>query len=296
MQFRWAGWFLVFLVAGSAAASAQVSPYANPQILAEPADLAEILHNSELRILDVRPAGEYEREHISGAVNLPAPLTDDPGANRRGLPLDTQSAQALFRQAGVNGASRVVLYDDQGNRFAARVFFVLEFFGHRHVQVLNGGYRNWQRAGLETTTETASYPAGDFTPQPNLSMIATSGWVDEHRNDTSVRVVDARAPAEFSGGEVRGTRGGHIPGAVNIDWTSTLTPGEIKTFLDPAELRKIFADSSVTPNQEVVSYCQSGMRASEVYFVLRLLGYDRVRLYDGSWQEWSADSKLPVEK
>jgi thiosulfate/3-mercaptopyruvate sulfurtransferase len=95
---------------------------------------------------------------------------------------------------------------------------------------------------------------------------------------------------------VVGERGGHIPGAVNIEWTRAITPGEIKTFLTPAQLEQIFSSSHVSSDRQVVSYCQSGIRAAEIYFALRLLGYERVRLYDGSWEDWSADSSLAVEK
>ncbi len=288
--------FLMILSAGIPLHPAQDPKYANAQILVEPAELAETLRDPALRILDVRPTPEYRQGHIPGAISLPAPLTDDPTANLRGFPIEPERGQALFREAGVNGSSRVVIYDDQANRFAARVFYVLEFFGHKHVQVLNGGYKNWLGVGLATSTEVPSVEAGDFTAEPSPALIANSDWVQKHLNDPAVRLVDARSPEEFSGEVVQGARGGHIPGAVNIDWTRTLTPGEIKTILDPDELQKIFSDGHVMHNQEIVSYCQSGMRASEVYFVLRLMGYERVRVYDGSWQDWSADPNLQIEK
>jgi thiosulfate/3-mercaptopyruvate sulfurtransferase len=290
-------WCFGFLfVLASTQGFAQVSHYRNPQLLVETVELAGILANPELRLLDARPPEEYQPAHLPGAVNLPAPATDSLEANRQGFPLPLERAQELFRAAGINATSRVVIYDDQGSRFAARLFYVLEFFGHSHVQVLNGGFRKWQSEGRPTSADWPRVPQGDFTPTPHAAIIATSQWVQSHLKDPAVRLVDARSPAEFSGEKTLGPRGGHIPGAVNIEWTRMINSGEITTFLDATTLEKIFADSKVTHNQEVVTYCQIGMRAAGVYFVLRLLGYERARLYDGSWQDWSTLPALPVEK
>ncbi len=293
-QWLWVG-PLIIIAAGGLWALLSETPPGHPQLLIETQALAAVLSSSNLRLLDARPPEQYRKGHIAGAISLPAPATDDLAANREGLPISIDRAQALFRQAGVNSRSRVVVYDDQANRFAARVFYTLEAFGHRQVQVLNGGISKWTREGRPLSAEVPTVPAGDFQPHPDAARIVTSSWVLSHLKDPNVALVDARSPAEFSGVEVQGPRGGHIPGAVNIDWKQVIEAGAVKTFLVPSQLQKLFRDVGVTSDKIVVTYCQVGMRAADIYFALRLLGY-KVEMYDGSWEDWSANSALPVEK
>jgi thiosulfate/3-mercaptopyruvate sulfurtransferase len=289
-------WLLAILLLSGGGVQGQVSSYRHPELLIETQKLAQLLSSSQLRLLDARPREEYRLGHLPGAVNLPALATDDPDANRRGFALPPQWAEQLFRGAGISSNSQVVIYDDQGNRFAARVFYVLEFFGHSHVQVLNGGFKKWQSEGLLLTTDSPGIAPGDFKPLANSAIIATSEWVNAHLKDPKVRLLDARSVAEFKGERIQGPRGGHIPGAISLEWTRVIDSGEIKTFLDAPALEKLFSDAQISPGQEVVTYCQSGMRAADLYFALRLLGYERIRMYDGSWQEWSVLADLPVEK
>ncbi len=284
------GMLMVFV---TAPALAQRVAYPNAQLLMETPELAARLADPHLRLLDARPAAEYQRGHLPGAVNFPAPATDDLEANRKGFPLPVDWAARLFRGAGINTDSQIVVYDDQGNRFAARVFYVLEFFGASHVQVLDGGFRKWQSEGRPLNFEAPSVAPGNFAPTPQADILVTSEWLTAHLHD--VKIVDARSPEEFRGAKRLAPRGGHIPGAVNIEWTRVDAPGAVPTFLSPTALEQLFAAAGVTPNKEVVAYCQMGMRAAAIYFALRLLGYEKVRLYDGSWEDWSAQPQLPVE-
>lgn len=285
---------VLFFSNATGAAAQEASPQSS--LWVETSQLAERLSDPNLRIVDARAGEDFQKGHVPGAVNLPAPLTDSLEANAKGYPIPPERAEELFRTAGINRSSQIVVYDNQGHRFAARIFYVLEFFGHPRVAVLNGGFPKWQSEGKPTSTESPSVSPGDFKPAVKSSVIATADWVKQNINKPGVKLVDARSPEEYAGSPAQGARSGHIPGAVNLEWKRLLNSGDAPTLSEIPELQRLFAGAGVEPSQEVVAYCQSGTRASLIYFALRLLGYPRVRMYDGSWAEWSASSDLPVEK
>ena len=150
--------------------------------------------------------------------------------------------------------------------------------------------------GGTVTIDSQQVPNGDFIAGPRFDLMATSDWLLKRLKSAGVIIIDARSPAEYRAERVMGPRGGHIPGAVNIPWDRVLEPGDTRSFLPVASLHQVFTDSHIEPGREAVVYCQVGMRAAVIYFVLRLMGFGQVRLYDGGWQDWSTDTNLPVEK
>ena len=270
--------------------------YANPQLLVTPPELSKMLTAEGARrplLLDLRPPEEYAAGHIPGAIHLDlwgvSLIDTDPAP----LKAFMWMIEHLLASHGVSADTPVVVYDEQSGIRAARAFWFLEYFGHPSVRVLDGGFAVWAGAGLEVTRDAGPPPKSTWTGKRDDEVLASWRDVRASLGRQDVVLLDTRTDGEYAGTTVRARRGGAIPGAVHIEWTRNLTPaGDFK----PAdELRQMYRDAGVTPDREVVTYCQGGYRAAHSYLALRLLGYPRVRSYVGSWKEWGDREDLPVE-
>ncbi|NJL47556.1 MAG: sulfurtransferase [Leptolyngbyaceae cyanobacterium SM2_5_2] len=257
--------------------------------------------DGNLRILDVRinPL-DYINGHIPGAVNMAE--TNFRGPNGR-LPVqfwEQQKIESLFQEAGVNANSHVVIYSEGNNILGStQVAYLLERASHSgRVSVLDGGFKGYKDAGMSVTKEFPQYERGNFRLKDNADIRVLLDQVRSIVSDRSSRItfIDPRPPALFAGEEDVFIRNGHIPGANNIPWP-TFTIGEDNFHQLKAldDIRALLADREVTPNDDIIVTCSTGREASLQYVVLKhVLGYPKVRLYEGSWLEYSAQGDLPV--
>jgi thiosulfate/3-mercaptopyruvate sulfurtransferase len=266
--------------------------YARPELLVTTAWLAHHLDDADLRIVDLRPAG-YELGHIPGAVHLGNRETRDPANPPTFVPPPERFEQTM-RALGISNTTRVVAYDERGGIYAARLWWLLTYYGHRRIALLDGGWIKWTREGRPTTTVPGVPRRGTFVARAEPAWLATASDVLAAMRRPGARIVDARTRAEIEGRDLRGIRrGGFIPGAIPVYWEDALDP-EWKTFRPAAEIAKLYRDRGILPEHEVIAYCQVGMRAAHDLFALALVGYSKLRNYLGSWEEWGDRDDLPI--
>jgi thiosulfate/3-mercaptopyruvate sulfurtransferase len=274
--------------------------YVNPQLLITARELhaliPQIRDTSNPRhpvLIDLRRPDLYANGHIPGAAHLDLygiSLIDTDEAPLRAF---MWIIEHLLGTRGVNLDRTIIVYDEATGDRVSRAFWFLEFFGHQHVRVLDGGFAAWVRAGYEADTHADASIDTAWAGERHPDLLATRHDVLARLESRDAVIVDARSPEEYCGTMVRAARGGAIPHAIHIEWTRNLdSKGEIRP---AAELRALYESAGVTPDREVVSYCQGGYRAAHTYLALRLLGYPRLRNYVGSWREWGNRMDTPIE-
>ena len=259
--------------------------------------LAANLNDPKLVLFHIGTQPSYQAGHIPGAQFL-NPFTDlaapaSPGSLALELP-ETARLDSVLEAKGISNDSRIVLYSSDGwFTPTSRSFFTLEYAGLAgRVVILDGGLEVWKAENRPVTTDVPTPKPGNFTPRVQADLVVDAGWIKQHLKDSKVAVIDARDPQFYNGGETRQSRVGRIPGAGNAPFQTVMNEGG--KFKDPAALRAILEAAGAEAGDTVVTYCHIGQQASLVWFAARLLGYP-VKLYDGSFQDWSARRDMPVE-
>jgi thiosulfate/3-mercaptopyruvate sulfurtransferase len=267
-------------------------------LLVETDWLADRLDDDNLRIVDVRSPDKYQETHLPGAINLTTGALDHMINEFVRDVRPAAEVAEIVGAAGVGDDHHIVIYDDNRSVIAARLFWVLDYYGHSRLSILNGGYPKWTAENRAVTRQAPRFEAATFSATPDPSKIADRAYILANMGKNSVALCDARTPAEYTGEDVRrgAGRGGRVPGAVNIDWVNSVTGDETPTFKALADLKQLYEAAGITPDKEVITYCQSAVRGAHAYYVLKLLGYEKVRNYDGSWQDWSNNQSLPIEQ
>ena len=268
--------------------------YAKPELLVDTAWVAAHGRDRDVRIVDMRTRG-FAEAHIPGAVPLSNDAIRIPGHPPHFLPTVAEF-ESLMRQHGISNDTRVVVYDDRGGIYAARLWYVLNVFGHSNVALLDGGWTKWVKEGRPVVGGVTDIHFGSFKGRFNPGMVATAADVVAAIGKPGVKIVDARTQAEIEGRDLRGIkRGGAVPSSVPVYWEDALNL-DTRTFKSRAEIEKLYLDRGVGANDETIVYCQVGMRASHDAFTLALIGRTKVRVYYGSWEEWGNREDLPIGK
>lgn len=269
--------------------------------------LAAHMHDPQVRIADVRwylldktkdGRQEYLRGHIPGAVfvdvdsALAAPFGQGPG--RHPLPSARVFSEAASR-AGIGPDTHVVAYDDSGGASAARLWWLLRYYGHNSVSLLDGGIVRWVAEGRPLETQEPSVPRATFVPRPQRGWVLDQATVNEFRDDPSALILDVRA-AERYRGEVEpiDPRAGHVPGAVSAPYSGNFRSADDPRFLEPDRLRARFEELGAGRAEKIVSYCGSGVNACQNILALHLAGFENTLLYEGSWSDWCRNPERPA--
>jgi thiosulfate/3-mercaptopyruvate sulfurtransferase len=268
--------------------------YARPEMLVDTGWLTDHLNDPGIRIVDMRTQG-YEAGHLPGAVHLANAAIRDAKHPPEFLP-SREAFERTMSELGISNSTRVIAYDERGGIYAARLWWILHYYGHSNVALLNGGWVKWKAENRAINNARPRLKAGNFQAKPDPHWIATAEDVVGAIGKAGMKIVDARTRAEIDGKDLRGIKhGGHIPGSIPLYWEDALDPATL-AFRPASELEKLVKDRGIASSDEVIAYCQVGMRASVDLFVLRLLGYDKLRNYYGAWEEWGNRDDLPIVK
>jgi thiosulfate/3-mercaptopyruvate sulfurtransferase len=264
-------------------------------LLLEPEQLQAKLGTPGLLVVDLCKPTTYVQAHVPGAVHLDYALliaVDKPVMGR--LP-DAAHLSRTFSALGLTPDTHVVAYDDEGGGRAARLIWTLDAIGHGHASLLNGGLNAWLKEDHPIEAMPATATPCNYEAHIVDTPIARKDYILQHLNDQGMALLDSRSREEYTGERKFAERGGRIPGAVNLDWHLTMDPNRNMRLKPESVLRDMLNERGVTPDKQVVTYCQTHHRSALTYFVLKLLGYPNIKGYPGSWSEWGNVGDTPIE-
>ncbi len=293
-------------MAGTESTASSMTPasgYVHPEVLVETDWVEQHLNDANIRLIEAdEDVLLYEVGHIPGSVKLDWHVDVQDKVNRDFI--DQQEFEQLMSRWGISNETTIVLYGDRNNWYACYSYWLFDMYGHKNMKIMNGGRSKWEAERRTMTKDMPHYdPTSYHAHAMDESMRAFRDEVLVGLKNPERRLIDVRSPQEYTGELLHmvnypqegAQRGGHIPSAKNIPWATAANADG--TFKSAEELRQIYGGNDITPDKDVISYCRIGERSAHTWFVLtQLLGYPRVRNYDGSWTEWGNIVRAPIEK
>ena len=279
---------LLILILSFSCTAEQFEPladYPNAHLLMQADELNQLMQEEDLFLVDARD--EIEEGVIPGAIHFPAisSLRDYDHEVEHFL-IGPDEFQQKMREIGLNNNDRVVIYDDGNSLASARLFYALDYYGFGNTSILNGGIQSWIANELPLEDAPVQKDLGTFSFEVQEGLTCDFNYVMGAADNPDVIIFDARSEDEYSGQDQRALKGGHIPNAVNLEWNSVLEQDGIPYFLPASSIQAQYLVLGITPDKEVIPHCHTNVRGSHAYFTLRLMGYDSVRPYEGSWSEY----------
>lgn len=275
-----------------------------PQIplVVEPDQLEQLLEQQhtqtnslKLLIVDLCKPETYARAHVPNAIHLDYMQIIAMQKPVMGLLPDAETLSQIFSSMGLTDNTHLIAYDDEGGGRAARLLWTLDAIGHEKTSLLNGGIGAWFNEGHPTDSTPAQATPSEYQATIVDGPIANQQFIHEHLDDNAVLLLDSRSPEEYRGEKKFAERAGRIPGAINLDWFNVMDKTRNMRLKPEAELRALMEERGLSDNKTIVTYCQSHHRSALTYFVLKVLGYSRIKGYPGSWSDWGNSEDLPIE-
>ena len=268
----------------------------NLKLITEPdtLEMAIISGVDSLRVIDVCKTATYLQSHIPRAIHIdPAELVSGIKPATGMLP-DPAKLKALFQKIAYDPECHYVVYDDEGGGWAGRFIWTLDVIGHKHYSYLNGGLHAWYKEQHPVSAEPVEVTAQPVEFSINTPVIAEVETVMDSLKNPHIKIWDARSPEEYAGTKLASRRGGHIPGAINLDWLETMDKANNLRLLPLTQLREKLNDLGIGPDDEIITHCQSHHRSGLTYLIAKALGH-KVQGYHGSWGEWGNLMDTPIE-
>lgn len=253
------------------------------------------LNAGDVIVIDVSNKDSYARNHIPGAIFLDYGDIVKHQPPVVGMLPEEVHLSRILSNLGIKPDDYLIAYDDEGGGKASRFIWTLEITGHQKMSLLDGGIVNWLAENKPVTKNSTKLPPSDYPVKyTNTQNIADAEYILSHLNNPKIKILDARSANEFCGTDVRVSRAGHIPGAINIDWLAFKNANN-QTLIEQSTLLKLLQKRAITPENEIIVHCHSHHRSALCYVALKHLGFKKVRGYPASWSDWASRTNTPIE-